>query len=217
MELSPGQQRLLFVVVVIVLAGLGIYLVSARHNGTAATPAATATKSPAASVAGGTAGVPPATVPPATPPTTTPGGANIYEWLPFSQADLTAAAKTTLAFAADYATWSYTEPKAAYAAKLAGLVTPQEAATLSYDYGTAGVAGTRAADKQVSTGSGSISSISSFGTGPTSITFSVAIAQQIASATAATTSSASQYAITVESTGGGWQVNDIELSGLGNP
>jgi len=124
MELTPGQRRLLFVVIVIVLAGLGIYLVTGAHHGATAAPA----PSPAATSpttggpsASASAYVPPATVPPASPPATTAGGANIYEWLPFSQADLTAAAKTTLAFATDYATWSYTETKAAYGAKLAAV------------------------------------------------------------------------------------------------
>ena len=46
--------------------------------------------SPAASSAGAT-------------PAATAGGANIYQWLPFTQSDLTAAAKTTLAFATVYA------------------------------------------------------------------------------------------------------------------
>ena len=42
-------------------------------------------------------------------------------------------------------------------------MTAPELATLKNDYGTSGVAGPRAADKQVSTGSGTIDSISSFG------------------------------------------------------
>jgi hypothetical protein len=220
MELTPGQQRLLFVVVVLVLAGLGIFLLSGRHHGAAATPAPTpATASPAtvgaSAPASASAIVPPATVPPASPPATTAAGANIYEWLPFSQADLTAAAKATLAFASDYATWSYTDTRAAYAAKLAGVTTAPEAATLAYDFSTAGVAGPRTADRQVSTGSGTIESISSFGTGPTSITFSVTIAQRLAATTGTKTSTAT-YAITSVSAGSGWQVNNIQLSGIGN-
>ena len=60
-------------------------------------------------------------------------------------------------------------------------MTAHEAATLEYDYGTPGVAGPRTADKQVSTGSGTIDSISSFGASPTSITFLVTISQQVTS------------------------------------
>jgi hypothetical protein len=216
MELTTGQQRLLFVVVVLALAGLGFYLVTSRSSG--GSPGATApppasTSHPAASGATA-AGVPPSTVPAATPASTV-GGAEIYQWLPFSAADLAAAAKTTVTFAGDYATWSYREDAAAYGGKLNGLVTAQEAATLENDYGTSGVAGPRTADKQVSTGSGTIDSISSFGGNPTSITFLVTISQQVSS-TQPAKSMTGQYTVTVISSGNAWQVNDIELSGIGN-
>jgi hypothetical protein len=221
MELNPGQRRLLFVIVVIALAGLGFYLVSSRGSGGSAGAAATsattvAPASTSAPAASGTAaaGVPPSTVPAATPASTA-GGAEIYQWLPFTAADLNAAAQTTVAFAADYATWSYTEGTAAYGAKLSGLVTAHEAATLVYDYGTAGVAGPRTADKQVSTGSGAINSISSFSGDPKSITFLVTISQQVSS-TQPAKSLTGQYTITVVPSGTAWQVSDIELSGIGN-
>jgi len=219
MEPSSGQQRLLFVVVVLVLAGLGVYLISARtHNGTAATPPASASATSPASQAPAPA-VRPATTPasvPASPPASVPSGsgkADIYQWLPFSQQDLTEAARTTVAFAADYETYSYTETAAAYAGKLATLVTGELAATLKNAYATPGVAAQRTAQKQVSTGSGGIASIRSFGSG--SITFVVNIAQQLAT-TQGTSTKTTQYAVTVVSAAGGWQVNDIELAGAGN-
>ena len=218
MDLTTGQRRLLFIVVVLALAGLGFYLVISRSS--AGSPAA-APSTPAsggsqpATSGGAAAGVPPSTVPAATP-VSTAGGTEIYQWLPFTAADLAAAAKTTVTFAGDYATWSYTENAAAYGAKLSGLVTTSEAATLENDYGTPGVAGPRAADKQVSAGSGTIDSISSFGSGnPTSITFLVTISQQVTS-TQPAKSMTGQYTVTVVSSGSAWQVNDIELSGIGN-
>ena len=54
-------------------------------------------------------------------------------------------------------------------------MTAQEDATLESDFSTAA----RAAGNAVSTGSGTIDSISSFGANPASITFTVAIAQQV--------------------------------------
>ena len=219
MEPSSGQQRLLFVVVVLVLAGLGVYLISGRtHNGTAATPPASASATSPASQAPAPA-VRPATTPasvPASPPASVPSGsgkADIYQWLPFSQQDLTEAARTTVAFAADYGTYSYTETAAAYAGKMASLVTGELAATLKNSYATSGVAAQRTAQKQVSTGSGGIASIRSFG--PGSITFVVNIAQRLAT-TQGTSTKTTQYAVTVVSAAGGWQVNDIELAGAGN-
>jgi hypothetical protein len=226
MELTPGQQRVLFAVIVIVLAGLGIFVLSSRHNGTTATPAPSPTTAPpasgassssaAAAASASASSVPPATVPPAPPPATTASGANIYEWLPFSQSDLTAASKATITFASDYVNWSYTETKAAYGAKLASVATPQEVTTLEFDqFGTAAATQQMVTDKQVSTGSGTIESISSFGASPTSITFSVNVTQKLASTTG-TKTSAPTYAITAISTGTGWQVSNIQLSTVGN-
>ena len=131
MQPSSGQQRLLFVVVVLVLAGLGVYLISGRtHNGTAATPPASAS---ATSPAPQTPAVQPATTPASVPASvpTSGGKTDIYQWLPFSQQDLTEAARTTVAFAGDYGTYSYTETAAAYAGKMATLVTGELAAAVS--------------------------------------------------------------------------------------
>lgn len=213
MELNTGQQRLLFAVVVVALAGLGYYLVSGRHQESAAPPARPV---PTAS----TASVPPSTVlAPSPAPTaaapSTAGSPDIYQWLPFTQADLAAAAKTTVAFAAVYDTWSYTESATAYGTKLADLVTPQEGTTLVYDYSTPGVAGPRQSEKQVSAGTATIDSITSFGAGPASITFAVSITQHV-TGTRPVASSTGLYSVTVEEVGGNWLVNNIELSALGN-
>jgi hypothetical protein len=223
MELNPRQQRLVFVVVVLVLVGLGSYLIESHGSGggSAAAPSASATPRPSAS-APSAASVPPSTVPAATP-VSTAGGAEIYQWLPFTAADLSAAVHTTLTFATDWATWSYQETATAYAAKLSAVVTPTELTTLKSGYSTAGVAGPRTQDKQVSTGSGAVDSIRSFGTGtdsasgsgPTSITFIVTINQHVTHAQAGSSGS-NQYAVTVVASGNTWLVNDIELSKLGN-
>ena len=215
MDLTPGRQRLVFVVIVIALVGLTSYLIESRHSGAA--PAAAPSRSASTPSPAGTqaSGVPPSSVPAATP-VPTASGAEIYQWLPFTAADLSAAAQTTLTFAKDYSTWSYTESVTDYAAKLSPLVTTQELATLKSGYSTAGVAGPRVQDKQVSIGSGTIDSIRSFGAGPVSITFVVTLNQQVTSTQPATTAPPQQYAVTVVSSGGAWQVSDLELSQLGN-
>ena len=189
MELSPGKQRLLFVVVVIGLVALGIFVIRGRNDGNAAAPAATptptATKSgPATSEAttgaSAPASSPAASLAGATPPATA-GGANIYQWLPFTQSDLSAAAKTTLAFANVYANTSYTETNAAYAGKLAGLTTTQEAATLENDFETAGIRTTRIdgqAGRHRNPDDRRRSTRSARPRPPASITFDVTIAQQ---------------------------------------
>jgi hypothetical protein len=215
MDLSPSQRRLVFAVIVLVLVGLGIYLLNGRGSGgeKGANPATSAgTAAPSAGTS--SASVPPSVVP--TPsPVSTVGGAEIYQWLPFTPADLTAAAQATTSFAAAYVTWSYKENAAAYGATMRGLVTATELTSIEEGYETPGVASARAADKQVSTGSGTINSISSFSATPTSITFLVTINQQVTS-TQPTPSQGNQYTVTVVSSGGGWQVSSINLSGLGN-
>jgi hypothetical protein len=216
MELSTGQQRLLFAVVVVLLAGLGIYLVGpATHHRAAAAPSTT----PSASSTGTVAATSPTAVQPTTAPVTSPGttatgSVDIYQWLPFTEQDLVQASQTTIAFAADYETYSYTETAAAYGQKMASLVTTELDATLVNDYATPGVATPRVAQKQVSASSGGIASIRAFGAG--SITFLVNITQQL-SGTKATSTTTQQYAVTVVySPTDGWQVNDIELANAGN-
>jgi hypothetical protein len=216
MELSTGQQRALFVVVVILLAGLGIYLVGpARHHGPTAAPSASTSAAAAATSA------PPSAVQPtfSPAPTSLAGGAsaagsvNIYNWLPFTQQDLTQASQATLAFAADYGTYSYTETPTAYADKMTNLVTAEFAATLKADYAAAGFAAQRSAQKQLSSSSGGIASIRSFGSG--SITFVVNIAQKLTTTKGSATTT-TQYAVTLVSAAGGWQVNDLEYANAGN-
>jgi hypothetical protein len=217
MDLSPGQRRLVFVVVVIVLIGLGFYLVKVRGSGSSSTPSASASTPAPSATTSAAPGVPPSSVPAATPVSTV-GGAEIYQWLPFTATDLAAAASTVTTFATDYVTWSYAESTAAYVGKLQSLVTSPELTQVEQGYETPGVAGPRAADKQVSTGSGTIEQILSFGTstGPKEIVFTVAINQQVTSTQPTQTQGNQQYDITVQSSGGPWQVSDVELAGLGN-
>jgi hypothetical protein len=233
MELSPGQQRGLFAVVVVVLAGLGAWLIgTGGHHGSggSAAPSASAggaqapTGGRSGSVGGastGSAGTPPSVEPGTTaqpPPagtTSAKGQANIYDWLPFSQADLTSAAKSTLAFAAAYGTWSYTETSTAYVSKMNNLVTGQLANTLKASYATPQIAQQRSKQKQVSQGSGGIAQIRSFSFGSRSITFLVNIAQKLTSSQGTSTTT-TQYAVTCVPGPGNWEVNDIEYASAGN-
>ncbi len=217
MELSSGQQRLLFVVIVLALAGLGIYLLGpGRHHGATASPPSSSASASSAALPPATSSAPAAqpTTAPATP-ATTGGGVNIYQWLPFTQQDLTAAAQATLAFAADYDTYSYTETDKAYIGKMAGVITGELAAELKNAYDLPGAVQARSAGKQVSTSSGTIASIRSFATGPTSIIFVVNITQKL-NGTSGTKTTTAQYAVTAVSAPAGWQVNDIEQATAGN-
>ena len=208
MDLSPGQRRAVFALVVIVLAALGYYLIvpALRHSGgqaRAATSAAPASATPAAS----------APVPAVTAPATAAGSVNIYSWLPFTQQDLAAAASVAARFSVDYNTFTYTESASAYTSGMGGLITGQLASTLQAAYQTPGVAKLRTSQKQVSTGTAAISSLRAFGSG--SLTFVVNAGQRLVTSNG-TTNGSTQYAVTVTGSGTSWQVNDIELASAGN-
>jgi cell wall-associated NlpC family hydrolase len=143
MDLSPAQRKLAFAVIVLALAGLGAFLLwpspTAARGQVTAPPSATGPPP-----ARPTAATAPATAGPAPPA----GAVNIYQWLPFSQADLAAAAGVVRQFCTDYATYSYTQSAASYVGRMHGLVTPSLAATLARGFATPGIAGVRIQQKQ---------------------------------------------------------------------
>ena len=214
MDLSPAQQKAVFVVVVLVLAALGYWLILPKVTHSHGT--AQAATSPAPSVPGSApASSQPAQGATSSPVTASPtptGSVNIYSWLPFTQQSLADAAVVTVKFLIDYNTYSYTESADAYVGKMNGLVTGQLAATLRGLYLTPGVASVRTGQKQVSTGTAVINSLRAFG--PSSLTFVATGAQHLITPKGASNGSA-QYAITVTGSGSSWQVNNIELSSVG--
>jgi hypothetical protein len=209
-DLSPAQQKAVFVLVVVVLAALGYWLILPKLSHSGGQPAAASTSpaasAPASASAPGTTGTPAATV---TASPAAAGNVNIYSWLPFTQQDLADAASVAEKFCVDYNTFAYTESPAAYVAKMSGLITGQLATTLQASYSTAGVAALRTSQKQVSTGTAVINSLRA------SLTFVVTTGQRLVSSKGTTTGS-TQYAVTVTGSGSSWQVDDIELASAGN-
>jgi hypothetical protein len=211
MDQTPAQRKLAFIVIVLALAGLGAFLLWPR-------PAASRAAGPTAGTA--TSAPAPAPSSPAAPASPVPSGSgvNIYQLLPFSQADLTEAAGVVRRFCTGYATYSYTESAGSYVGRMRGLITPELAATLAQDYATPGVAQTRTQQKQTATGSGAITALRAFGA--SSLTFLVTLSQKISSTPPSGTTTAhtasGDYAITVARSGSGWQVNDIQLASAGN-
>jgi hypothetical protein len=206
MDLKVWQQRMLFGIVVVGLAVLGIYLVSSDRHGSGGTgAAATPSASPTASAAAVTTPTPVAV--------STPSGVNIYSWLPFTQVELGDAAGVVTSFCTAYDTYRYTDSTSVYVGRMNGVITSSLAGLLRSEYQTPGVETQRVQQRQVSSGSGTIDSIRAFGS--SSITFVVTIDQKLVS-TQGTTTNSGQYAITADSLGSTWQVNDIELASAGN-
>ena len=210
MDLSPGQKKAVFAVVVVVLAALGYWLLVPKvdHSHGQAQPAAS--PAPAVTVPGSQAA--PGSSPPATVAPATAGGVDIYSWLPFTQQGLAAAAAVTEKFVVDYNTYTYTESADDYVGRMNGLITTQLADTLRGLYSTPGVVKVRTSQKQVSTGTAVIDSLRTFG--PSSLTFIVTGTQHLTTSKGSSSGS-SQYAVTLTGSGTSWQVNDIELSSVG--
>ena len=120
------------------------------------------------------------TAPSATAPAATAspaaGSADIYQWLPFTQAGLAAAAAVATRFGNAYGTYSYTQSAAAYGATLQPLSSASLVQQIENAYSAPGVASARTGGKQVAAGVATISSISAFG--PASLTFQVQVDQQ---------------------------------------
>jgi len=207
-DLSPGQQKAVFALVVVVLAALGYWLIVPRVSHSSGQAQPSPTPSPTESVPS-----PPASVPTAVTVTPAPaGGVDIYSWLPFTQQGLAAAAAVTEKFLVDYNTYSYTESAAGYVGKMNGLITTQLASTLQGLYSQQGVAKVRSDQRQVSTGTAVINSLRAFG--PSSLTF-IATGTQHLTTSKSTSSGSAQYAITVTGSGTSWQVDNIELASVG--
>jgi hypothetical protein len=220
MDLSPAQRVLAFVGIVIVLGGIGAYLlipgvrsaVGQGHGPAGATPSTSAPSARGTSPAAPTHSSAPVA---SASPVPTPAGSapDIYQWLPFSQADLARAAGVAEAFGAAYDTFSYRESTSAYVASLGRLATSELSATLGRAYGTPGVASQRTRQQQVSSARTVINSIRTFGSG--SLTFVVTIVQTMHTKQGKSQNNG-QYAITLTGSGGSWLVNDIELASAGN-
>ena len=212
MDLTAAQRKAVFALIVVVLAGLGVFLFAPGTRGSgspAAAPSpsrhspAVPTPSPAAPTAS-----------PVPVAAGTPSAPDIYQWLPFTQSELATAASVTTEFSDAYGTWSYSQNTRAYVNTMRNLITPELSQLLAQDYSAPGVASQRTRNKQVSAGSAVINSLRAFG--PSSITFVVTISQEITDTSGRSPVNA-QYAVTVASNGSSWQVNDIELASAGNP
>jgi hypothetical protein len=215
MEFSPGQRRIAFGVIVLVLVGLAAYLIGpARGASQAAPPHRGSQPGPAAPPSSEPDPVPSSPGPAVTGPATSTGdGADIYQWLPFTQAGLTAAATVALKFGTAYGTFSYAETATAYVAPMQSLCSVALAGQIQAAYSLPGVAAARSRSRQVSSGRATILSIRAFG--PSSITFVVQIAQH-QTATSGSSNVVTSYSVTLTGSGSAWQVTDIELAAAGN-
>jgi hypothetical protein len=204
MNASPAVRRAAFVLIVCAFAALGGYLLDpAAHHSAAAHQSPPAARSarpsdPARAVraSGSSSGLP-----------------DIYQWLPFTQSGLAAAAATVVRFGDAYGTYSYTETGSVYAASLQPVTSAELDVQLELAYSAPGVVATRQSEKQIALGTATISSLRAFG--PGSLTFVVQVAQQLTDSSGRSEQT-TDYAVTVSGAGTSWQVTDVELATAGN-
>jgi hypothetical protein len=216
MELTPIQRVVTFAVVVLVLAGLGVYLFLPKSSdGASAQPRSGPTPShqPVSPTATGLTSSPPSGPSQSGHLPSTGNAPDIYNWLPFTPSSLASAARVTTTFAADYATYSYRQNTASYLAPMKPLITGQLADLLGRAYSAPGLVAARINGKQVSVGSAVINSLRAFG--PSSITFVVTLTERT-NGTKGPSRQTAGYAITVTGSGSSWQVDNIELESAGN-
>jgi hypothetical protein len=209
MDLNAGQRKAVFGLIVVLLVGLGVYLFVSSSRASGHSPPAAA-HSPAPQPA---TPATQASTPSPSPAAVGSSSPDIYQWLPFTEAQLGSAAAVVTRFSNAYGTWSYSQNATSYVTTMRSLITSELASVIEQGYSVPGVASQRASKKQVSTGSTVINSIRAFGS--SSITFVVTITEQI-TATSGQSRNSNQYAVTVVSSGTSWQVNDIELASAGN-
>jgi len=210
MDISPRARKVVFGLIVFALVALGAYLLRpAEHSwgGTAGQQPGPATTRPPSSGPGvSSPGAADSALPGA-------GQPDIYQWLPFTQAGLAAAASVVTRFGDAYSTYSYTESAAAYVAPMQPLTGEQLVEQIKAAYSAPGVAAARAGGKQVSVGTATIESIRAFG--PSSLTFVVQVNQRLTD-TAGYSQLSTGYAVTVTGNGTTWQVSSVELVSVGN-
>jgi hypothetical protein len=202
-DASPAARRIAFAVIVCVFAALGGYLLGpAAHHGSGASrpPSAAPSSRPSGPAEGVRA------------TRSSPGRSDIYQWLPFTQAGLAAAATTVVRFGDAYGTYSYTEDSASYAQSLQPAASAQLVGQIEAAYGAPGVAATRQSEKQIAVGSTTIGSLRAFG--PGSLTFVIQVAQQLTDSSGRSEQT-TDYAVTVSGAGTTWQVTDVELAAAG--
>lgn len=205
MNLDDRQRKIVFAVLVAVLAAVGVYLTVAAPERGGGEPDAEPTI--AATVPAG-----PASPPPGIQAAVNPEDFDIYRLLPFSRTEFAGAAEVARKFVAAYGTYRYDEAPQKYTERLSGLVTDQLLAELARGHSSAGLVAQRKKDKTVATGSASLERVRDIG--DNSIIFLVTGTQQVTGG-GDETGESRQWAVTVVRDGGSLQVYAFEPADAG--
>jgi hypothetical protein len=133
--------------------------------------------------------------------------------LPFSPARLQAAAALAGRFAADWDSWSWRQPAAAWLGRLRPMAAAALEPVLAQAAGDRGVLAQRAAARQIARATVTALAIRDLDPGSVTITATVT---QVITGSSGTSRSPGSWAVTLTPDGSGWLVWDIEPAGAGN-
>jgi hypothetical protein len=152
-----------------------------------------------------------ASSPPATP--TPPGTSALAAILPFSPARLQAATILAGRFTADWDSWSWRQPPAAWLARLLPMTAAELRPALAQAAATPGLLAQRDATRQGTTATPTAEQIRDLT--PGSVTVAVTV-RQVTTSTSGTTQATASFAVTLTPHGTSWAIWDIEPATAGN-
>ncbi|MFC5187339.1 hypothetical protein [Actinomadura harenae] len=207
MNLSDRHRKILFGVLVVALAAVGVYLTAASPSQHKSAPRA-ARSTPV------TGGGPAA---PASPPAgissqVDSGNFDVYRLLPFGRQEFATAADTAQRFVAAYGTYRFDEQPQAYAARLQPLVNDQVGQQITQGFAAPGIQQQRQQDHTVATCTASLDQVRDIGNN--SIIFLVTGKQQISKSGGGSNDSR-QWAVTVARDGNALKVSAFEPADVG--
>ncbi|MGP3914035.1 hypothetical protein [Nonomuraea sp. 10N515B] len=192
---QPGDRRgLAFAAIVVVIAGVGLYLMWADREDPAQ-PVPQATRATSRAVASST-------------PLATASSApfDVYNYLPMKKEQLAAAADVAERFTAEYGTFRYDEDPAAYAARIKAYTTPELGTALTRTITSAGTIEQNRTEEIVSTATARLKEIRQIE--KNSIVFVVVGTRQV-TAKSGGKQLTEEYAVTVSQSSADWRIFDI--------
>lgn len=207
MREGGSRRGLVFAVLVVILAAVGIYLTMWPDSGDGQQPQADPVGTSRTVLESQVSAEPPR-------PAATASNApfDVYSYLPMSKQELAAAADYAQRFTTEYGTFSYEEDPAAYAARLKGYTTTEFANVLLRTLTSPGTVEANRADEVVSVGTAQVKEIRQIQS--TSVVFVVTGTQKV-TARSGPKERTEDYAVTLIEVGADWRVHDLQPADSG--
>ncbi|MEV8630129.1 hypothetical protein AB0395_00590 [Streptosporangium sp. NPDC051023] len=205
--MEGNRRGVVFAVLVVMLALVGIYLTMWPSSGGGQEPAAEPVG--ASRTVRGAQGD---TEPPRPAATASNAPFDVYSYLPMTKQELAAAADYAQRFTAEYGTFSYDEQPAAYGDRLKGYTTAEFAEVLLRTITSPGTIAANTSDQVVSVGTAKVKEIRQIE--KSSVIFVVTGTQNVTAKSGAKERT-EDYAVTLIEVGADWRVHDLQPADSG--